>query len=68
MLVGNKSDIVGQPGKSPKSDIPFVVTSAKNGTNILRCFQGMTQMVLDKIKSGKIDPDKVTNVIFRLQE
>jgi len=55
ILVGNKSDLCQPPSSSPKNDLPFIATSAKTGHNIKKVFSTLTQTILQKIKSGKID-------------
>jgi hypothetical protein len=59
MIVGNKSDLAPPPSTSPKKELLFVSASAKSGSNVERVFQGMSKLILEKIKSGKIDPEKV---------
>lgn len=59
MIVGNKSDIATPPASSPKKELPFLSCSAKSGSNIGKIFEGLTKIILEKVKTGRIDPEKV---------
>lgn len=60
VLVGNKLDLIkSAPAQSPKPQFPFFTTSAKTGANISKLFTNLSQRVLEKIESGKIDAETV---------
>jgi small GTP-binding protein len=65
VLVGNKLDLVKPPARSPKPQFPFITTSAKTGANISELFSGLSQRVLDKIRTGKINADEVRVLKYR---
>jgi hypothetical protein len=52
MLIGTKMDLVVPPETSPKEGIPFMTTSAQDGTNVIKVFQTMTKNILGKIRKG----------------
>lgn len=65
VLVGNKSDLDQdrQVNKevaknfAKENNLLFLETSAKNGTNIEKIFQILSEQILTKIESGIIDPE-----------
>jgi len=64
LVVGNKNDLESaravstETGKefSKKHQLLFLETSAKSGVNIEKAFECITNIILDKIKAGEIDP------------
>jgi len=66
IVVGNKVDLISRTVTSPKPQFSFFSTSAKTGANITKMFTSLTQTILNKINSGKIDVDGVLLYLLRL--
>lgn len=65
VLVGNKSDLETErevnkevaKNFAKENNLLFLETSAKNGTNVEKIFQILSEQILAKIDAGLIDPD-----------
>ena len=64
-MVGNKSDLEGERKVNKEvakifakdNNLLFLETSAKNGNNIEKIFQILSEQILTKIETGLIDPE-----------
>ncbi len=65
VLVGNKQDLENQrqvnkevaKNFAKENNLLFLETSAKNGSNIEKIFQILSEQILTKIETGLIDPE-----------
>lgn len=62
VLVGNKLDLASAPSSPPHPKFPHFATSAKTGAGVERLFTALTQSILAKINSGKIDADNTSGI------
>ena len=82
ILVGNKIDLCADDAPAParKREVPaeeaelfaqeegllFVEASAKSGENVEQAFERATRDILDKVRRGVFDDDRVSNVDFHV--